>query len=167
MILTIWRHGEAGNAVTDRMRELTSVGQDDIGFGCHQFHSLCSERDLPQPELILFSEWIRTTQTAEIIANAFTEAATDACRALIPGRQPRDVDAELDRRMTAGERPEHMLLVSHQPLVSALVDYYLGSAGLVAPLVPGGLAVLEMDVAAQSCASFLFSAQPPQYELSQ
>ncbi|MEH6587852.1 MAG: hypothetical protein V7720_14925 [Halioglobus sp.] len=167
MILTIWRHGEAGNAVTDRMRELTSVGQDDIGFGCHQFHDLCSERELPDPELILFSEWVRTAQTAAIIANAFADAATNSWPALIPGSLPREVDAQLDRRMTAGERPEHLLLVSHQPLVSALVDYYLGSVGLVAPLVPGGLAVLEMNVVAQSCASLLFSAQPPQYELRQ
>lgn len=167
MILTIWRHGEAGNAVTDRMRELTSVGQDDIGFGCHQFQGLCSERELPHPELILFSEWVRTTQTAEIIANAFTDAVTVSCRALIPGSGPRDVDAELDRRKTAGQLPEHLLLVSHQPLVSALVDYYLGSVGLVAPLVPGGLAVLEMNVVAQGCASLLFSAQPPQFELCQ
>ena len=167
MILTIWRHGEAGNAVTDRMRELTSVGQDDVGFGCHQFYKQCTARDVTHPGLILFSEWVRTAQTTEIIANAFTDAAAESCRALIPGGQPRDVDTELDRRMTAGELPEHLLLVSHQPLVSALVDYYLGTVGLVAPLVPGGFAVLEMDVVAPGCASLLFSAQPPQFESCQ
>ena len=32
MIVTIWRHGEAGRAISDRKRELTGRGTDDIGW---------------------------------------------------------------------------------------------------------------------------------------
>ena len=163
MILTIWRHGEAGSAVTDRQRQLTGQGRDDISFACHQYHEHCSARSLSHPELILFSEWQRTTETADIIAGAFSHALLESCDALIPGRKVSDVDVALGNLALSG-LPEHLLLVSHQPLVSSLVDYYLGEYGRVAPLLPGGLACMTMDTPAAGCGSLLFSAQPPEYE---
>ena len=165
MILTIWRHGAAGSAATDRQRELTSIGRDDVGFGCHRFFEHCSTRDLPHPDLILYSEWLRTTETADIIAGAVSLAALLGSSALIPGSSVAAVDARLEPLFAAGISPAHLVLVSHQPLVSALVDYFLGDRGLVEPLSPGGLACLQLDVAAAGCASLVFSAQPPQYEM--
>lgn len=164
MIVTIWRHGEAGNAVADRMRELTDRGRDDVGFGCHQFHHLCEQKGIVHPELILFSEWVRTVQTTEIIGSAFNHAPRERCAALIPGRHPLDVELELLSRLQSSPSLEHVLLVSHQPLVSSLVDYLLGERDRVAPLAPGGLATLEMELPAAACASLVFSAQPPNYE---
>ena len=166
MILTIWRHGEAGSAATDRQRELTDTGRDDIGFGCHQFHEHCEARSLPAPVLVLYSEWHRTTETADIIASAFTHARSERSPALIPGSSVAQVDRILQSCLEDSQCPAHVLLVSHQPLVSELVDYYLGEPGRVAPLAPGGLATLELDVAAAGCASLLFSAQPPEYGMS-
>ena len=166
MILTVWRHGEAGSAATDRQRPLTDSGRDDIGYGCHQFHEHCEAKSLPAPGLVLYSEWQRTTETADIIASAFTHARCERSPALIPGSRVEQVDAALEQYLADRHCPEHVLLVSHQPLVSTLVDYYLGEAGRVAPLVPGGLATLRLDVPAAACASLLFSAQPPQYGLS-
>lgn len=164
MILTIWRHGEAGSAATDRLRELTDRGTEDIGFGCHQFHALCEARDICHPDLLLHSEWVRTSQTAEIIGLAFNHAPRESCPALIPGRQPADVEIALADRLQRQPTLQHVLLVSHQPLVSALVDHLLGERGRVPPLAPGGLATLEMDLPAAGCASLRFSAQPPDYE---
>lgn len=164
MILTIWRHGEAGSAATDRLRELTDRGTEDVSFGCHQFHNLCEARGIPHPELLLYSEWVRTTQTAEIIGLAFNHAAGERCSALIPGRRPGDVETELMRRLADAPSHKHLLLVSHQPLVSSLVDYLLGEVSAVPPLIPGGLATLEMEVPGAGCASLCFSAQPPNYE---
>ena len=164
MILTIWRHGEAGSAATDRLRELTDRGTEDVGFGCHQFHNLCETMGIVHPELLLYSEWVRTTQTVDIIGLAFNHAPREHCAALIPGRRPADVETALLRRLQQSPSLEHILLVSHQPLVSLLVDYLLGDCGEVPPLSPGGLATLEMDVPAAGCASLRFSAQPPNYE---
>ena len=58
----------------------------------------------------------------------------------------------------------HSVLVSHQPLVSRLVDHWLGEQGRVPGLVPGGLVTLEMEVVAPGCAALVFCAQPPDYK---
>ena len=162
MYVTIWRHVQSGMATSDRLRELTIQGRDDVGFGFHQFHLHCEARGIPHPGRVLYSEWVRTTQTAEIIASAFTHAELQPSPALLPGGTLHAVDQALEAQQSGVLA--HVLLVSHQPLVSLLVDHYLGSAGLVAPLVPGGQVTLEMDVAAAGCASLCFSAQPPGYE---
>ena len=164
MILTIWRHGEAGRAATDRERELTDSGRDDIGFACQQFHDACTARDTIHPDRILYSPWVRTNQTAEIIAGVFAHAHTASLDALAPGSDVTAVDLALTD-ILGGEMPhEHVLLVSHQPLVSYIFDYYLGDQGAVPSLSPGGLATLSLDVPAQGCGKLRFWAQPPEFE---
>jgi phosphohistidine phosphatase len=166
MYLTIWRHGEAGVASNDRLRELTVTGVDDIGFGCQRFHEHCEARGVPHPSQILYSEWQRTTQTAILIARAYNHARLQPCDALIPGRRPADVDAMLAALADATVADtEHVLLVSHQPLVSALVDHYQGERARAPGLVPGGLATLALETPAQGCGRLLFVAQPPDFEV--
>lgn len=164
MIVTIWRHGEAASAATDRQRELTDGGRDDIAFGCHRFHDTCIERGLPHPDLILHSSWLRTSQTAEIIDSAFSHAKMRTLDALIPGSRVAEVDRAVDDILAMDQPPVHLVLVSHQPLVSRLVDHYLDTPGKVPPLSPGGFAVLELDVAGRGCAELLFWALPDAYE---
>ncbi len=163
MIVTIWRHGQAGNAVRDRDRELTESGLDDVGFGCSQFLQLCEQRGIPVPDLILYSRWLRTSQTADIIGSRLPHAGCEACEALIPGQRSPLVDSELQRRAQGGT-VQHVVLVSHQPLVSSLIDHYLDDPGRVAPLVPGAFASLQLEIAATGCGRLLFSAQPPEFE---
>ena len=127
MILTIWRHGEAEDGINDRLRQLTGGGRDDVSFGCSQFHAACSVRGIPQPQRILHSPWTRTVQTAEIIAAAFSPCTVAAEQALHPGSEVAAVDAAIGAHTTQ----EHIVLVSHQPLVSAVVDHYLGGLGRV------------------------------------
>ena len=126
MIVTIWRHGQAGRAPSDRLRELTGTGTDDVGFGCRQFHDACHARELPSPELVLHSPWIRTTQTADIVASAFTHAGMRALETLQPGSSVGVVELALADLMAAQPDLLHAVLVSHQPLVSCLVDHLLG-----------------------------------------
>lgn len=155
-------------AATDRERQLTSRGEDDLGFGCQQFHQHCEERGIRHPDHILHSPWERTTQTAGIVAAAFTHAELVASTALKPGADIPDVDRLLDGLLTdfgaEGSQQHHVALVSHQPLVSRLIDYYLDSPGQVPPLTPGALAVLSLDVAGRGTAQLLFWSMPPQYE---
>jgi len=162
MIVTLWRHGEARTAATDRQRQLTDRGRDDVSFGCHRFHDTCVERGLAHPDRLLHSPWVRTTQTADIVASAFSHARVQPCDALMPGMGVGDVD----RALRDLDHPEdaHLVLVTHQPLVSRLVDYYLGETGRVPPLSPGALAVLRLDVAGPGCGTLLFWALPPEYE---
>lgn len=162
MILTIWRHGEAERGARDRLRELTDAGRDDIGFGCRQFHRACSSRDIPQPDAILYSPWVRTTQTAEIISGTFIHARARIETALRPGSDIAAVDAALSGFEEAA--PAHILLVSHQPLVSRLADHYLEEAAQAPPLAPGGLVTLSMDTVGPGCGRLRFWAMPPEYE---
>lgn len=161
MILTIWRHGQAGSAAMDSERELTETGLDDVSFGCDRFHQQCELRGLPFPRTILHSRWLRTSQTADIIGRQFSHARQEPAEALVPGSRVEGVNQLLDSYLDSGS--DHVLLVSHQPLVSTLVDYYLGESGRVPGLVPGGLGVLRLDIAGQGCAELIFSAQPPEY----
>lgn len=164
MIVTLWRHGEAGWASRDRQRELTAAGTDDIGFGCHHFHDLCHGRSLPHPDLVLHSDWMRTSQTADIISSAFTHARLCPSEALRPGSTVSRVEQTLSDLLGAEECPQHLVLVSHQPLVSHVINHYLGEPGKVPSLSPGGLATIEMDVSAFDCGKLLFWGVPPEYE---
>ena len=148
----------------DRLRELTATGRDDIGFGCRQFHEACSARDIPHPELILYSPWVRTTQTAEIIAAAYTHARVEPEKAVQPGSELAQVDAALSPIVNVVSPPEHVVLVSHQPLVSQLADHYLGERAIAPPLAPGGLVSLALEMVGHGCGTLRCWAMPPEYE---
>jgi len=164
MILTIWRHGEAAEGVHDRLRELTDSGRDDMGFGSHRFHAACVTRNIPHPHTILHSPLVRTSQTAEIVAAVFTHATLTPERALQPGSSVAAVDAAVTECTDADFPIQHMLLVSHQPLVSRLVDHYLGAGSNVPFLTPGGLVTLALEHITPACGQLLFWAMPPDYE---
>jgi phosphohistidine phosphatase len=163
MILTIWRHGTAEEGVSDRLRELTGSGRDDVGFGSRQLHATCLARNIPHPHKILHSPLVRTTQTAGLIAAAFTHASLAAEKALQPGSSVAAVDAVVHTAI-ATDPEQHLLLVSHQPLVSRLVERYLGADPDVPFLTPGGLVTLSLDDTVPASARLLFWALPPEYE---
>ena len=139
------------------------AGRDDVGFGCTQFHQACEYRRMPLPTHLLHSPLLRTTQTAEIISTAFNHAAVNVENALQPGATVAAVDAVI-AALSGQDSAEHIVLVSHQPLVSYVLDHYLGDAGSVPSLPPGGVATLSLDVAAPGCGTLLFWAFPPEYE---
>lgn len=159
MIITIVRHGEAGDAPRDEDRELTYRGTDDISFGSHQLRDLCGDKSLALPDHIFHSSWRRTTQTAEIFAAAFT-APVAPMDALLPGSTLADVDNALSHPR---EEIFHSVLVGHQPMVSLLVEHYLDNAGRVPPLSPGGLVSIGLNTPGRGCGELLFWALPPEY----
>ncbi len=164
MILTIWRHGQAGSAPSDRERELTPLGREQLIEGCKHYHRACQFAGLPLPGLLMHSPWLRTTQTARLIGNELLNVPIDSCEDLAPGRHIGDVTAVLAEVLATPGHPEHLCLVSHQPLVSRLIDHLSGDNGRVPPLVPGGLAVLELELPEAGCAHNVFWAMPPLYE---
>lgn len=165
MILTIWRHGEAESGSVDRQRALTPGGREDIGFGCQQFYRACANRHLSQPTHIFHSPFERTVQTAEMIESAFTHAAGNEACWLEPESSIEIIDQTLLRDFHECKHSCHVVLVSHQPLVSNLVNWYVGEkGGLVPPLHPGGLVTITMDIVAAACGQIVFWAMPPEYE---
>ena len=164
MLITIWRHGEAGLAVTDQERELTSRGRADLVLGRQKFLQLCTGRQLPAPDCIFHSPYTRTQQTAEILATAFTRADVVCQPALEPGSQVSRVEALLEQVLAEPDTPEHLVLVSHQPLVTYLLDHWLGEPGRVASFSPGACVCLWPEDAGFDGACLQFAAFPPAYE---
>ncbi|WP_116365050.1 SixA phosphatase family protein [Parahaliea mediterranea] len=164
MILTVWRHGEAGRAAEDRLRPLTLQGERDISTGAGRQWGLCAQRNLPVPDALWHSRWVRTTQTAGLLLLGHPTLPHRAEEALIPGAEPADVEQALEPLWGDVSAPRHLILVSHQPLVSALVDHWLGESRAAPPHPPGGLVSLQLDAPAAGCARLLWWAFPPHYE---
>jgi phosphohistidine phosphatase len=165
MIITVWRHGEAGQATEDRLRKLTPRGEREVAHGASRLHTICTARDCELPDLLWHSRWERTTQTAQLIATAFALAPL-AQEALIPGSAPPGVERALEALWQGAAPPAHLVLVSHQPLVSRLVDHLLAVRGLAPAHPPGGLVTLALDAPGAGGARLLWWAFPPDYEAS-
>jgi phosphohistidine phosphatase len=163
MIATILRHGEAGSAATDAQRKLTPVGERDIGCAANAFMGACESRGIAAPTLILHSPWLRTRETAKIFAAANPAANLEVQDSLAPERGLSAVIETLSLLPSLLPEPAHVVLVSHQPLVSQLADYLLGFPNSIPPLPPGGWVTIDMAVPARDCGTTVLWAVPPQY----
>lgn len=164
MLITIWRHGEAGPAKRDHLRTLTRRGQVDIGIGAERLRNICQERQRPLPDQLLYSPWQRTAQTAELIAESFELASSSPSEALLSDATVHEAETALQQAWESQQRAAHLVLVSHQPLVSLLADALLGCVAEVPPLPPGGLVSLQLSAPALYCGELLWWAFPPHYE---
>jgi phosphohistidine phosphatase len=167
MIVTLWRHAQAADGKIDRLREITVSGRDDVVSGCHRFEEACSARRIMLPGHILHSPLVRTTQTARIIAAACSHATVIPERALQPGGDADAVDDALHQLSDATAGKSHVVLVSHQPLLSHLVGHYLGAGNSVPFLTPGAWVTLSVAAPAIPGARLLFWALPPEYEVQE
>ena len=134
MLVTVWRHGEAGTAPRDRDRTLTAKGADALNKAVLRFQDTLEEKSLPSVSGVLTSPWLRTRQTAEILGVALKVSPREQGW-LAPSAAVADAAPIFESPV------QHLLLVSHQPLVSELLWYWLDSTSL-APLAPGGRASL-------------------------
>nr|WP_245362767.1 phosphohistidine phosphatase SixA [Pseudomonas sp. BP8] len=130
----VLRHGEAEQrANTDAERRLTAHGREQV------LHS--AARLLDQPlQAIVASPYVRAQQTAALVHGAlgFAEPVRTVPW-LTPDSDVRQAIAEIERLGL-----EHVLLVSHQPLVGALVSVLEhGHVQQPAPMSTASLAELE------------------------
>jgi len=144
MRLWILRHGEAErHTQRDAERELTVRGEADARAAGEYLATVVS------PALrVLASPYRRAQQTAQAVLLALPNKQLATVNWLTPDDDPIAVVAEL-AKLSATE----VLLVSHQPLVSALAgllvdgDYRAGP-----PLGTASLAELELSMVAPGCA---------------
>ncbi|MDD0974034.1 phosphohistidine phosphatase SixA [Pseudomonas fontis] len=136
MKLWVLRHGEAEpRANSDAERRLTAHGREQVLRSAAGL--------LGQPlQAILASPYVRAQQTAALVHEALGFAQPlQTVPWLTPESDPQQVIAELDKLGL-----EHVLLVSHQPLVGALVGLLEhGHYRNAAPLSTASLAELEGD----------------------
>ncbi|NMB79985.1 MAG: phosphohistidine phosphatase SixA [Methanomicrobiales archaeon] len=116
MDLFILRHGkaeDAGHGITDAQRKLTKKGREEIeGLALWM-----AEHEL-EFDLIAASPLTRAIETAAIVADTLgcPEKVVE-WKVLVPGGNPDTVCREVDRYADAAA----VLLVGHEPLLSALV----------------------------------------------
>ncbi|CAM3842377.1 Phosphohistidine phosphatase SixA [Pseudomonas reidholzensis] len=136
MKLWVLRHGEAEQrANTDAERRLTAHGREQV--------LRSAARLIGQPlQAIVASPYVRAQQTAALVHGAlgFAEPVRTVPW-LTPDSDVRQAIAELDQLGL-----EHVLLVSHQPLVGGLVCMLeQGHLQAPAPMSTASLAELEGD----------------------
>jgi len=136
----VWvlRHGEAEpQARSDDQRELTEHGRKQVLRSAAHL--------LGQPlDAIVASPYVRAQQTARLVHDAlgFAEPLVTVPW-LTPDSDPARVIAELDALNL-----DHVLLVSHQPLVSCLLGLLVhGSRQAGEPMSTASLAALQGDAA--------------------
>lgn len=163
MLLSVWRHAEAAPGSPDRGRVLTTRGHADLERGVPAFAAALASRALPAPSQLLYSRWERTRQTAERLAAHWPGLAAKPLEALIPGCSVAQVEAALAEPAVTDDAQTHLVLVSHQPLVSELLNHWLGEEHPDSALEPGAFAVLSLPVVAAGCARLELAASPPEY----
>ena len=136
MKILIMRHGEAENAYgryTDAQRPLT-------GAGLRQATAAAAELQAHTPVLMLVSPLLRTQQTADRVAAVLQPSVDrEACDWLRSEADPQQALSALSEFDV-----ECLLLISHMPLVSLLVEhlsgarvsFQTGSVGCVSVVAP-------------------------------
>lgn len=156
MSLHLWilRHGEAERvARSDAERELTERGAADA---TRAGEWLAQQAACPQR--LLASPYRRAQQTATCVQRALPSLAIETVDWLTPDDNPLSVAKQLSA--LAGS----VLLVSHQPLVGALVGVLVyGSVEDALPLPTAGLAEIDVPMTAPGFASLRSLRSPPDY----
>ena len=137
MIVTVWRHAEAGIAASDAFRPITPKGREALQVSGSHFVRELEKASIGSVTSLLYSPYLRTRESAEILRALCHPAQALAENRLAPGSDFDDI-AQL---VVTEER--HLLLVSHHPLVSALVSFWCDDPTL-APLSPGGFATVAL-----------------------
>ena len=141
MELLILRHGDAEARSPDRYRQLSAYGRDQV-----QQQALRHQREAAALQQVVSSPYTRAAQTAEIFTRLTKNNRIDWLDDLTPQGDLRAIEGFLQQTQA-----QHVLLVSHLPLVGLLIDYLTGDRG--ASMGTGNLASLSMDYPAQGLAT--------------
>lgn len=146
MKVLIMRHGEAENlsgAVgSDAQRQLTAYGQQQALRAGACLNALGFD-----PDMVWVSPYQRAQQTANAVLQSFTDTPSQIRSDLVSEANPSLVLAAL---ATAAD--EHLLIVSHQPLVSELVARLSGLGRAAVPsMAPASMVLLQAEQPFPGC----------------
>ena len=148
MLLTLWRHGEAGFATKDEVRALTPRGREEAIAMAQGYSTWAGELALGPVSLLLHSPYQRTVETAELLGEQLRPCSQKVDPSLAPGAYP-EAFSENDY---SGH--EHIVMVSHQPFVAQAIAVWVDDVTL-APLAPGGYSTLGVTCLARGGATLL------------
>jgi phosphohistidine phosphatase len=140
MQVYLLRHGIAEDAEagqSDADRALTSEGRDKLRRVLKRARAAGVE-----PAVVLSSPLKRAVETAEVAADSlgFKDKITKT-RALVPGGSPHDVWEEVRGQQGVPA----ILLAGHEPLMSALVAFLLGTPTLAVDMKKAALVRIDID----------------------
>jgi len=140
MEVYILRHGiaeEVGPGGSDAKRALTPKGRQKLRQVLRLAHAAAV-----RPSLILTSPLLRAVQTAEVAAEIFAyQHELVQTPALLPMGSPQEVWQELRAR----KNEQAPLLVGHEPSLSHIAGYLLGTPNLRIELRKAGLVRIDLE----------------------
>ncbi len=137
LLLTLWRHGEAGSASSDAVRELTDRGRVEVSAMASDLSAWLDAAGLPMVAKLYTSPLIRAQQTAALFAQHGCSERPEICSELVPEAIPEGfADSVFDD-------DTHVVAVTHQPFLSRAIAFWSDDATL-APLAPAGYATLQV-----------------------
>lgn len=152
MTIFILRHGQAeAQITTDEVRQLTEKGRSDTT-------RVVAARapDMASLAQIWASPLVRAQQTAVIAANYFPHLSIQTTELLIPEANPQALLEWLDELNQLQDSNQSILLVSHQPLVGALVNMLCGTVDDFYPMGTSSLAAIRAQVIASDMGDLLW-----------
>ncbi|MDG1507416.1 MAG: histidine phosphatase family protein [Luminiphilus sp.] len=148
MLVTLWRHGEAGSAARDADRTLTTHGVSHVMATAGLFKNWCHQSDIIAPSICTHSPLVRTRQTAALLHEALAVSMTKECEKLAPGH------ADYVQGLFLEPNCDHQLVVGHQPYLSHLINVWCDSAAH-SSLHPSGFATMQVTLASRGGAELL------------
>lgn len=140
MELYILRHGIAeprGDGKRDQDRALTDDGRKKLTAVLKR-----AEKAGVKPSMILTSPYLRSKQTAAMAAEILGSGGKPVdAPSLVPDSSPQAVWNDVKAHRTE----DSLLLAGHEPLLSQVVSYFLGSPALKFNFRKGALAFMTMD----------------------
>ena len=151
MLLTLWRHGEAVYSRLDSQRQLTERGVQHVRATVGLYRSLCLQRGLGMPTMCTHSPYVRTKQTASLIASELSLPDVVSQELLAPD-QPDYVSGDY-----LSEESGHQLVVGHQPYLSQLIDLWCDTSAHTS-VSPSGFAIIELTAPCRGGGELLYHA---------
>ena len=151
MDLYISRHGEAGPAHTDDLRELTERGIRET----RRVYTECAGRIQQPIARVVSSPLIRARQTAEIALQLLPVACSDIeiSAELSPDSSPEAIAACLD---CSDRWP--ILLVGHQPVLGELLSWLTDQEHFRHGIATSSLFSLNLITPARGCGTVLWQS---------
>jgi phosphohistidine phosphatase len=140
MRIYLLRHGiaeDAGPRTPDAKRELTGEGRKKLESVLR-----LAKRAGVKPDLVISSPLVRAVQTAELAREILgVETPVQKIGALVPDGRPNDVWDELRGLRNLDE----IVLAGHEPLMSELAAWLLGSPALRVDMKKAAMVCIEFE----------------------
>lgn len=158
MRLYLVRHGEAGRAAEDSLRELTARGRADTLAVCQRANELIAGA----PATLLVSPYARALQTAEIVQSVLFPQSVDCplltiAPCLTPDQYPETVATFVDTLPPAGWP---LVMVGRQPLLGEMLAWLTDRPESAHSVPTSSISAIDLIAFARGCGTLQWQLAP-------